>query len=48
MSFGACTVYMTPSTTRAVVSNFSMLRAWKTHCSSSVLTLSGVICVSWL
>ena len=45
MSLGACTVYMTPSTTRGVASNFSMHLAWKTHCNSSVLTLSGVICV---
>ena len=47
-SFGAWTVYMMPSTTSGVVSNFSIDRAWKTHCSSRFLTLSGVICVSWL
>ena len=47
-SFGACTVYMTPSTTSGVASNFSSERAWNTHCSSRFFTLSGVICVSGL
>ena len=48
MSLGGWTVYMTPSTTSGVASNFSSERAWKIHCSSRFFTLSGVICVSGL
>ena len=43
MSLGGWTVYMTPSTTSGVASNFSNERAWNTHLSSRFLTLSGVI-----
>ena len=50
--FGGRTVYITPSTTSGVASNFSLAsagaRVWKTHCSSRFLTLAGVICVSGL
>jgi hypothetical protein len=48
MSFGACTVYITPSTTSGVASNFSSERACQIHCSCRFLTLAGVICVSGL
>ena len=48
MSLGACTVYMMPSTTSGVASNFSSERAWKTHFSSRFFTFCGVICASGL
>ena len=48
MSLGGWTVYITPSTTSGVASNFSSERAWKIHCSSRFFTLSGAICVSGL
>ena len=47
-SLGGCTVYMIPSSTSGVASNFSSERTWKTHCCSRFLTFSGVICESAL
>jgi hypothetical protein len=47
-SFGACTVYITPSTTSGVASNFSSDRACHTHCCCRFFALSAVICVSGL
>ena len=35
---GRCTVYITPSTTSGVASNFSSERAWKIHFCSRFLT----------
>jgi len=45
MLFGASTVYMMPSTTSGVASNFSSERACQIHCSCRFLTLAGVIWV---
>ena len=47
-SFGAWTVYITPSTTSGVASNFSSDRAWKIHWTSRFFTFSGVTCDSVL
>jgi hypothetical protein len=43
---GASTVYMMPSTTSGVASNFSSDRACQTHCCWRFLTLAGVIWVN--
>jgi hypothetical protein len=45
---GASTVYMTPSTTSGVASNFSSDLACQTHCCCRFLALAAVICVSGL
>jgi hypothetical protein len=42
-SFGACTVYITPSTTSGVASNFSSERACQTHSSFRFFAFAAVI-----